>query len=133
MIADLKLRQSEITIDNQSQLDSDSEQSDSDINTSLDMIIYDDINLDPITNDEFASASKIIDNQSKSETKELVNQYESFPSIEPLINEISIMSEKNIVSKFNILGQKAITEARANENLVNFAATLPHQENVQKY
>ena len=120
MIADLKLRQSEIIKDNPSQSDSGSEHS-------VSYIIDNDICLDPITNDEIASVSEIIPNQSQSD----IIQYQSFPFIEPKepsINKISIMQlmqENNIVSKFNKQGQEAIIQAKANENLVEFAATLP--------
>ena len=120
MIADLKLRQSEIIKDNQSQSDSESEHS-------VSYIIDNDICLDPITNDEIASVSEIIPNQSQSD----IIQYQSFPFIEPKepsINEISIMQlmqENNIVSKFNKQEQEAIIQAKANENLVEFAASLP--------
>jgi len=114
MIADLKLRQSEVIKDNQSQSDSSSEQSDIDI-------IDNDINLDPITNDEITSVSIITDDQSKSD----IIQYSSFPSLEPLVSEISVVSGKNTFGKFNIQGQDAIIQAKANENLVEFAATLP--------
>ena len=60
-------------------------------------------------------------------------QYHSFPSIEseePLVSKISIRL-KNI-GKFNLLGQEAIIQAKANENLVEFAGTLPPPNNVQK-
>jgi len=121
MIADLELRQSEVIKYNQSLSDSGSEQSDTDI-------IDNDINLDPITNDEIVSVSHyynnaITDNQSELE----IMQYKSFLSIEskePSISEISVISEKNIDCKFNIFRQEALIKAKANENLVNFAATL---------
>ena len=99
MIADLKLRQSEVIKDNQSQSDSGSEHSVSDI-------IDNDISLDPITNDEIESVSEVIDNQIASN----IIQYQSFPFIEPKepsINKISVMQlmqENNIVSKFNKQG-----------------------------
>jgi len=117
MIADLKLRQSEMIKDNHSKSDSSSEHSDKDI-------VNDDICLDPITNDEIVSVLEIIPNQSQSD----IIQYSSFPSIEskePSISEISAISEKHTSYKFNNQGQEAIIQAKANRNLVEFAATLP--------
>ena len=129
MIANLKLRQSETMKDNQSQTDSSFEQSNIDLNSSLDIINNDDINLDPITNNEIISVSHnynniITDDQSKSE----IIQYSSFLSLEPLDSEISVaqlIQENNIVGKFNKQGQDAILQAEANGTLAEFAATLP--------
>ena len=38
---------------------------------------------------------------------------------------MSVISEKNTFDKFNIQGQEAIIQAKANKSLVEFAATLP--------